>query len=222
MKKSNNCDLRTCFLCQQSMAEWKPAIAEHRQHLSFKKNASIFEAGTPVTGIFFLYSGRVKVHKPWGDKELILRFAQKGDVLGHRGLTSAEKIYSISATAMEDTTVCFVPLPFFAASMKVNPAVSVKLMEFFADELQEIERKMSSLVHQEVKGRLADALIHLHHLNHNQPFNISRQDLASYIGTTYETVYRNLQELSQDQLIEVDGKNITVLQDKKLKNIASA
>ncbi|RFS26597.1 Crp/Fnr family transcriptional regulator [Chitinophaga silvatica] len=221
MKKNSKCDLQTCFLCRESISEWKPAIAEHRQHIQIKKNALIFNEGDPVTGIYFLYSGKVKVHKPWGtDKELILRFAQKGDIIGHRGLTSTQKIYTVSATALEDTEVCFVPLSFFEASLKVNPALSVKLMEFFADELQKVEQKMNSLVHQEVKGRIAAAILELSQLSQLQPFAISRQDLASYAGTTYETVYRNLQEFIQEKLITVDGKIIQVLQEKKLKKIA--
>jgi CRP-like cAMP-binding protein len=221
MRKNSKCDLQTCFLCRESISEWKPAIAEHRQHLFYKKNALLFQENDPVTGIFFLYSGKVKVHKPWGsDKELILRFAQKGDILGHRGLTSKQKVYTISATALEDTEVCFIPHAFFEASLKVNPSLSIKLMEFFADELQEVERKMNSLVHQEVKGRLATAIIELSEANQFQPFSINRQDLASYTGTTYETVYRTLQEFIQDKLISAEGKTIKVLQDRSLRKIA--
>ena len=93
-------------------------------------------------------------------------------------------------------------------------------MEFFADELQEVERKMNSLVHQEVKGRLATAIIELSEANQFQPFSITRQDLASYTGTTYETVYRTLQEFIHDKLISSEGKTIKVLQERSLRKIA--
>ncbi|HEY8954858.1 Crp/Fnr family transcriptional regulator [Chitinophaga sp.] len=218
MKKAGNCDLNTCFLCQYSIPEWIAAVSDHRQHLSFKKNETIFQEGSPVKGIFFLYHGKVKVHKQWGpDKELIVRFAQRGDILGHRGLGSGERLYTVSATAVEDTTVCYTELAFFEASLKVNPSLSLKLMQFYADELQEAERKMRNLVHMDVKSRLADALLELSRLHKALHFTISRQDLASFSGTTYETVYRNLQEFIAEKLIAVEGRAITILSEKKLR-----
>ena len=100
MKKSpNNCDLRSCFLCRQCLPEWLPAIQAHRKNLTFKKGELIFHEGEPVRGIYFVYSGTVKVHKKWGtEKELIIRFARQGEIFGHRGL-GQEAIYPISATA---------------------------------------------------------------------------------------------------------------------------
>lgn len=218
MKKAGACDLKTCFLCQFSIPEWIAAVSDHRKHLSFKKNETIFEEGSPVQGIYFLYDGSVKVHKRWGtEKDLIVRFAQKGDILGHRGLGSGERLYTVSATALEDTTVCYTDLAFFEASLKVNPPLALKLMQFYADELQEAERKMRNLVHMEVKARLADALLDISRQRNDPHFTISRQDLASFAGTTYETTYRNLQEFVQEKLITVEGRAITILNEKKLR-----
>jgi CRP-like cAMP-binding protein len=217
MKKAGDCDLKTCFLCQFSIPEWVAAVADHRQHLFYKKGETIFQEGTPVKGIYFLYNGKVKVHKHWGtDKDLIVRFAQKGDILGHRGL-GGERLYTVSATALEDTTICYTDMSFFEASLKVNPTLTLKLMQFYADELQEAERKMRNLVHMDVKSRLADSLLVISRLHKNTQFTISRQDLASFAGTTYETIYRNLQEFIQDKLIAVEGKLITILNEKKLR-----
>ena len=99
-KSSNNCDLQSCFLCRQCLPEWLPAIQAHRKNLNFRKGELIFREGEPVRGIYFVYSGTVKVHKQWGtEKELILRFAQQGEIFGHRGL-GQEAIYPISATAL--------------------------------------------------------------------------------------------------------------------------
>ena len=218
MKKAGTCDLNTCFLCQYSIPEWIAAISDHRQHLFYKKNETIFQEGSPVKGIFFLYDGKVKVHKQWGaEKELIVRFAQKGDILGHRGLGSGDRLYTVSATALEDTTVCYTELSFFEASLKVNPSLALKLMQFYADELQEAERKMRNLVHMDVKGRLADALLELSRLHKAPHFTISRQDLAAFAGTTYETIYRNLQEFIAEKLITAEGRAITILNEKKLR-----
>ena len=222
MKKTTPpCDLKSCFLCQRCMPQWLPAINAHRKVYHFKKGEAIFEEGDKVTGIYFVTRGKVKVHKKWGtEKELIIRFAQKGDIFGHRGL-GLESSYPISATALEAVDVCFIDLDFFQATLKVNYDFIYQLLLFFADELQESERKMRNLAHMQVKGRIAQALLAL-----KDKFGVtregfidmslSRQDLASFTGTTYETVFRILNEFAADQLIALDAKNITIIDAGKL------
>jgi CRP-like cAMP-binding protein len=222
MKKlSNNCDLQSCFLCRQCLPEWLPAIQAHRKNLAFKKGELIFREGEPVRGIYFVYSGTVKVHKKWGtEKELIIRFARQGEIFGHRGL-GQEAIYPISATALEPLNACFIDLEFFRASLKVNQDFMYGLLLFFADELQESERKMRNLAHMQVKGRVSQALITLQEkFGRTQEgfiqMTLSRQDLASLVGATYETVFRIINELAEEELITLSGKNIAINDAAKL------
>ena len=220
-QKSNNCDLKTCLLCRQCLPEWLPAIQANRKNLAFRKGELIFQEGEPVRGIYFVYSGTVKVHKKWGtEKELILRFAQQGEIFGHRGL-GQEAIYPISATALEPLNACFIDLEFFRASLKVNQDFMYGLLIFFADELQESERKMRNLAHMQVKGRVAQALITLQEkFGRTQEgfiqMTLSRQDLASLVGATYETVFRIINELAEEELITLSGKNIAINDAAKL------
>src|SRR6266700_172300 len=145
------CDLKTCFLCRHCEREWLPAVEAHRRNLYFKKGEIIFGEGETMEGMFFVIEGSVKVHKKWGaDKELIVRFARAGDILGHRGLGNDTE-YPVSATALEPVTVCFIDLDFFHASLKMNPAFLFQLMMFFAEELKVSERKMRDLAHMQVK-----------------------------------------------------------------------
>ena len=222
MKKlSTSCDLKSCFLCRQCLPEWLPAIQAHRKTLTFKKGELIFREGEPVRGIYFVYSGTVKVHKKWGtEKELIIRFARQGEIFGHRGL-GQEAIYPISATALEPLNACFIGLEFFRASLKVNQDFMYGLLIFFADELQESERKMRNLAHMQVKGRVAQALITLQEkFGRTQEgfiqMTLSRQDLASLVGATYETVFRIINELAEEELITLSGKNIAINDAAKL------
>lgn len=222
-KKNNTCDLKSCFLCQQCLPEWQPAIQAHRRNLHFKKGETIFQEGDPVKGIYFVYTGTVKVHKKWGtEKELIIRFAQKGEIFGHRGL-GHQQFYPISATAIEAVTACYIDMGFFQSSLKVNQDFMYGLLLFFADELQESERKMRNLAHMQVKGRVAQALLSLQEKFGLAPeghigITLSRQDLASLVGATYETVFRIINELAQEDLITLDGKNITIADAVKLND----
>lgn len=222
MKKvKHGCDLKSCILCTQCLNEWIPAIDANRTNFHYTKGEVIFREGEKVMGVYFLYEGKVKVHKKWGaDKELIVRIAGKGSIVGHRGLGS-NAVYPVSGTALEPVTVCFVDLEFFEATLKVNHEFLFRLMMFFADELQESERKMRNLAHMTVKGRIAQALLTLRDKFGATPegyINIvlSRQDMASYAGTTYETVFRIMNEFVQEGVISVSGKNIIIKDNDKL------
>ncbi|GGA87799.1 transcriptional regulator [Puia dinghuensis] len=203
------------------MPEWLPAVTTHRKNLSFKKGELIFHEGEAVKGIYFVYQGTVKVHKKWGsEKELIIRFARQGSLFGHRGL-GQDHHYPISATALSPVEACYIDLDFFQASLKVNQGLSQGLLQFFADELQKSERKMRDLAHMQVKGRVAQALLQLREDFGVTPdgyigLTLSRQDLASLVGATYETVFRIINELAQEKLILVDGKDIAIADAIKL------
>jgi CRP-like cAMP-binding protein len=217
MKKSKSaCDLKTCLLCQLCQKEWIPAVAAHRSNFKYNKGEMIFEEDAEVKGIYFVYEGTVKVHKHWGeDKELILRFAREGNIIGHRGL-GKDLVYPVSGTAIEPATVCFVDLDFFKASLKTNYEFLYELMQFFANELKESERNMRNLAHMKVKGRIAQALLSIEEKFGCTPggfinLSISRQDLAAFTGTTYETVFRVLNEFVQEKLIVIEEKEIKLI-----------
>ncbi|MDR3697216.1 Crp/Fnr family transcriptional regulator [Mucilaginibacter sp.] len=227
MKKSKNeCNVNTCFMCRNCLKQWQPAIAANKVNLKVKRGEVIFNEGDEVRGVYFVYDGVVKVHKKWGaDKELIIRFATGGAILGHRGLGS-NNIYPISATALEDGIICYIDLPFFESTLKVNTDFTYNLMLFFASELQESERKMRNLAHMSVKGRVAQALISLRDQfgkKEDGSINIelSRQDLASYAGATYETVFRVLNEMLKENLIKTSGKKIIINNREKLLDLTA-
>lgn len=228
MKKGKDCcSLDTCQLCRLCLKEWLPAVEANRKNIRYKKGEVIFSEGEPVQGIYFVYEGSVKIHKQWGpDKELIMRFATKGDVFGHRGFGN-DTHYPITATALEPVTVCYMEKEFFYATLKTNTDYLFQLMLFYAEELQESEKTMRNLAHMPVKGRLANALLRLYKrfgITEEGFINISlsRQDIASYAGTTYETVFRLMTEFIQDDLILADGKNITLLHIEKLEQLTTA
>jgi CRP-like cAMP-binding protein len=221
MKKSKkNCDMESCSFCRQCLIEWLPAIDANRQTLQVKKGEEFINEGEKVTGVYFVYEGAVKVHKKWGEKELIVRFAKKGDIVGHRGLGN-DIYYPVSATAIEPSVVCFIDINFFIASLKVNQEFLFQLMMFFAEELKVSERKMRNLAHMPVKGRVAQALLTLQEKFGSKQdsfidLTLSKQDLASYTGATYETVFRVLNELVEENLVKLSGKSIGIINKEKL------
>jgi CRP-like cAMP-binding protein len=221
MKKcKSDCDLQSCMFCKGSLKEWLPAVDANRKTYEVRKGEVIFNEGDPVTAMYFVVTGAVKVHKQWGDKELIIRFAKDGLVFGHRALCK-DAIYPISATAIETSTICIIDIDFFLSSLKVNHGLLFDFMLFFAEELKVSEDKMRNMAHMPVKGRIASALLALQQgfgIAQDGSINLklSRQDLASYAGTTYETVFRILNELSEQGMVMLQDKNITLADEMQL------
>jgi CRP/FNR family transcriptional regulator len=207
-------------MCRNCKPEWLKALDLNRSMIHFKKGEKLFNEGEAVRGMYFINNGMVKVHKKWNDKELIVRFAGKGAIAGHRGL-GADTIYPVSATALTTTDVCYVDLDFFMATLKVNSDYLFELMMFFAAELKESEKRMRNLAHMNTKARICQALLNLQEKfgtdrNGNLNIEISRQDLASYSGTTYETLFKMLNELVGENTIRAEGKRLRIVDKQKL------
>ena len=208
-------------MCKSCKPEWLKAIDVNRKLIHYNKGESIFHEGDTVNGMYFIFSGLVKVHKKWSDsKELILRFAKDGAIVGHRGL-GGDTIYPVSATALAPSDICFVDLDFFMATLKVNPDYLFDLMMFFAAELKESEKRMRNIAHMNTKGRIGQSLLTLQDKFGTDAdgfinIEISRQDLASYTGTTYETLFKIMNELAEENTIHIDSKRTKLLDRLKL------
>lgn len=222
--KNDSCDLASCFLCQHCTADWKELVAVKKKSLHFRKGELIFQEGEKMKGFFFLTAGAVKLHKEWGDqKELIIRFAREGDILGHRGYGLADS-YPVSATALLPSSACFISQEFMEATLRTDHGFTQKLLRFYAGELQKAELRMRNLALMEVKGRVAEALLELQlYFGRNEEgaiaIAITRQDISAYAGTTYETVFKLLRSFSAEGWISASGKQFTIHAPEKLQQI---
>ena len=222
--QQGDCHLNLCFLCKHSLPQWRSLIANKKSTLKFKKGKRIFSEGDPVHGIFFVYEGSVKVSKNWGEqKELILRFAKEGDVLGHRGF-GGDLLYPISATALEDCKVCFIDNDFLELCLIANTSLTYQFMQVYATELQKAEKRMRDLVHRDVKERIVLALFEIAEAfgigeDDYLALPITRQDIASYAGTTYETVFKFFTALSGKNILTTSGKSIRINDRKALQAV---
>lgn len=227
MKECNNlCDLSSCFICSLCMPDWIPAVAAHKKNYQIRKGQPIFREGDPVTGIYFVIQGKVKVHKRWdAEKEVIIRFAQKGDILGHLGLGDVS-FYPMSATALEPVEVCYLEMPFFKSTLAFNVNVVTELLRFFANELQDSERRMRNLVHMSVKARIAQSFTALKKQFGQDAegyiaIELSRQDLASFSGSSYETLFKVINEFTERKIVQFTGRRIKIVKEKKLLELIS-
>lgn len=207
-------------------SEWMIVLKNLVETQSFKKGEAIFSEGDPVKGIFFINTGKVKVTSKYDEQnDRILRLSHDGHLLGHRALTS--KIYPISAVALTDVEVTFIPIDVFQKLILNNPPFAMFLIEFISRDLKESELRMKGMIHSEVIVRIAIILCMLadtYGFSSENPkqlhFTLPRSDIANMAGTTYESVIRNLAKLEEMKVIELESKNIIILKMNELQKIA--
>ncbi|MDX5481131.1 MAG: Crp/Fnr family transcriptional regulator [Hymenobacteraceae bacterium] len=192
---------------------------------TFRKGQIIFHEGGKPSGLYCINSGKVKVAKMGSDgKEQIVRLAKPGDIIGYRALM-ADTNYSASAVALDDAVVCFVPKSQFLELISHNVAFSGGLMKLLSTALGDAEERMVQMAYKPVRERLAEALLLLRKTyqpadgTDNFTISISREDLASIVGTAKETTIRLLSEFKDEKLITTKGSSITILDADKLYSI---
>jgi len=198
-------------------------INSHKTCVQYKKGQNIFYEGTRPMGLYCMNAGRVKVYKNnVQGKEYIIYIAKPGDFLGYRALLG-EEFYAASATVLEDAKICFIPREHFFDVLQKNPVFMRKVVKAICSEMGIMEEKMAELAHKSVRERLAANLIMLKETYGMEgegsdliDLALSREDLASIVGTATETVIRLLSEFKTDGLIAFEGKKIRILEPRKL------
>ena len=199
-----------------------------------RKSCTIYKAGQVLfhedampAGIYCINAGKVKLHKMGSDgKEQIIRLVKPGDIIGYRALMS-DTAYSASATALEDATVCHIPRDVFFNILSDNNSVSGGLMKLLCENLEESEKKLTEMAYKPVRERLAEALLLLLKTygdeTDEEPFTIalSREDLASLVGTAKETVIRLLSQFKEEKIVRTQGRKITILDKQRLTQISN-
>jgi len=225
----NNCISENCFINKYVDSEWKKKINQNRLTQGIKKGEIIFREGDPVTGIYFIFKGKVKVYNSGiRNKTQIVRFADSGNILGHRGFGKS-RVYPIGAAALENSTLCFVSTDIFLNTMNHNSALAVELVNFYADELRRAENKLRSLSQMTVKQKIAEAILTLSEIygvvkENDTEFikvQLSRQEYADITGASLEEVIRTISQLRKEQFISIEGKKIGIIHRDKLEEMLS-
>lgn len=178
--------------------------------------------GTPAHGLFFAFKGKVKVLKTGvDDREQIVRFAKDGEIIGHRGGFGYSKYYSISAQALENTTLCYFAKEDLKNILLAIPRLTFEFMLFYADELSESETRVRKLTQMSVRERVIDSLLHMENKFGSSEgllsITLSRKDYADYSGTTEEQVIRTLSALKKEKLLLAEGRRLGILNAGALK-----
>lgn len=203
-------------------------VGQNKIMNSYKKGQTVFFQGNPTFGLYCINSGKIKLSKIGPDgKESIIRIAGPGDVLGHRSLFSNEK-FTATATVLEDSAICFLDKKFIFKAIQQDPSISLHLIEKLSRDMGKAEDRAASMAQKNVRERLAELLLMLKNSYGIKEDNrwkleikLTREEMASMIGTANETIIRFISEFKEDGLLEQEGKTIFILDEDGLVEIAN-
>jgi CRP-like cAMP-binding protein len=196
-------------------------LSEKRETQYFKKKETLYTEDTYSRGVYFVIKGKVKTFKIHEQgKEFITEIYKEGDFFGYLSLLENEK-HNDSATALEQTELCFIPKEDFLALIYRNAEISRKFIKILSDNIREREEKLVNLAYNSVRKKVAGILVNLVDKNNsddqnNAAISISREDLANLSGTATETTIRTLSDFKDEGMIDIKGGSIIVLKQDKL------
>ncbi len=225
MSKCEQCIVRELSALKALGKEELMKISACKTSKFVRKGEVIFEEGEAVNGVYCVKDGVCKLTKLSANgKDQIVKLVKKGELLGQRSMISEEPA-NLSAVAMADMEVCFIPKAEMISFFTNNTKFSMSVMRSICGDLKEADNLMVSMAQKSVKERLAHIILYLANnfgVDQENFLNLvlSREEIAGMIGTATESCIRLLSEFNKNQFIEISGKRIRILDRAQLAKIA--
>jgi CheY-like chemotaxis protein len=189
---------------------------------SYHKKQTLYQESKRPRYLFFLSKGKVKAFKSHPDgKEYITDLFSAGDFIGYSALIE-EKNYDDSAVILEDAEIMQIPKEDFVQMIHNDLSIAAKFIKIITQNVKEKEERLLNLAYSSLRKRVAKALVDIFekfNLGGNKPIEISREDIAQYVGTATESLIRTLSDFKSEKLIEIKDGKIGITNVDKLRNL---
>jgi CRP/FNR family transcriptional regulator len=191
---------------------------------TFHKGHTVFSEGEEASGFYVVISGQVKIFKLSSEgKEQILHFVTGGESFGEVPMFAGGR-FPAHAETVERSRLFFFPRAFFLELIKKDPSLAMNMLADLSKRLRRFTQLVEELSLKEVPSRLAAYLIYLsggENGSGDLELSITKGQLASLLGTIPETISRILGKMSSQDIIEVRGRKISIMNRKKLEDLAA-
>lgn len=215
----------------QSLFDQIPLFQQHDvlERISvyrFKKDDLVYVEESKPTDCMFLLEGKVKVYKSGlDDRDLIVRLIRAGEYFGYASHFAGCN-YSTRAAALEPSLICFIPIETIDELANSNLRIATYIIRCMARNMQLSDDRMVTLTQKHVRGRLAEALLLIHKTYGTREdgktlcLSPSRRDLADLSNMTTNNAIRTLSAFADEGVVELNRRNIIILDIDKLTNIS--
>lgn len=181
----------------------------------YRKGENIYCAGDKSDSLYIVSKGKIKIYRlSESGKEQLLRILHPGDFTGELALFS-ETVHEAYADAIEETSVCTIKRSELQELLLKYPSISLKVLAEFSSRLEQSEKQVTRFATEKVETRIALFLVECID-NEKQSMEVvlpmNKKDMASYLGTTPETISRKLADLEDAGYIrQISNKKINIL-----------
>lgn len=217
----NNCPVKSPA-ARHLTPEQLDILENNSALVTFRKGETIFREDALSLNISYLQCGIVKLHMrgPTGDK--ILRIVKAPTYLG-LPTSFGDKINQFSATALVDTTVCFIDIHHFRNFIFQNGQFAYEIIvELCRNELFDY-RRSTSQSQKQVPGILAETLLcfseRIYESDHFV-FPLTRGEVGDMVGTSRESISRAMSDLVNEGIIAFNTREIIIRDKERLRKIS--
>ncbi len=224
MSKCEQCIIRQFNSLKSLTKDELMRISNCKTSKYVKRGDIIFEEGENLNGVYCVRDGVCKLTKlSENGKDQVVKLITKGDILGQRSLVSEEST-NLSATALNDMELCFIPKREIMTDLHNNTNFSLDIMKHLAQDLKGSDNALVNMAQKPVKQRMAETILYIHNAfgtdeDGNLSVILSREDYANIVGTATESAIRILSQFKKDNLISTVGKKIKIEDINGLKRI---
>lgn len=222
--RCENCIIRQFNSLRAMSKEELKKVSDSKTTKKVKKGESLFEEGDKLNGVFCVRDGVSKLSKLSANgKDQIVKLATKGEVIGQRSVI-AEECTNLSAIAVNDMEVCFIPKESITHTLQKNPDFTLEVLRHMAHDLKEADDVIVNMSQKTVKQRIAEAILYLkNNFGEDEEgflaLTLSREDISNVVGTATESAIRIISEFKKKGFIHTSGKRIGIKNERKLTEL---
>lgn len=218
-KNCENCEAKNSTAAKVLTREELTILKSNTIQLNLSEGASVFQQGTASSNVYYLKEGLVKLSMKRNNKDKIIKIINSPNYIGLAS-TLGREAFNFSAIAISGCVICVTSKETYQTLIQQNRYFSTEIIKHLCEnELTQYETCVC-LLQQNLNGRIAGCLVNFsRNIFKSSKFKINRQDFSDITGHSRENISRAISKFKKDEILNLDGNDIEILNMEKLESI---
>ena len=196
----------------------------------FPKNSHLFRQGEEMAHFYFIIRGNVKVYRIDRDgREQIVNFFGPGEMLPHHAIFRTDP-YPANAGTTVESEIISIAKEDFESLLHSRPDISIKMFKYLGNLIVDLQNRLQEKILKPTDVQLLSLLLRLSRSHGEETddslikisMRLTKQEMASMIGLTRETVSRNLSAFKMLGLITENREGFITIDTEQINTYLSS